>query len=218
MKLESEGLLISLRPFDEHNAIGHVFSRDYGIISGMMRGALVGKKNVPLVGQVGAVSWNARLDSALGVFHWEAERNLAAPIMMNAKTLGFMNSAFDLLLNLLPEREAYPNLYPETLDMLRALAMKPGACNDFYLAWEVCLLRELGYALNLTRCSGCGKTENLNYLSPRTGRAVCDDCAAPYLTRLYKLPISLATTFRFLENICLQQDAKIPQSRVILNS
>ena len=218
MKLESEGILISLRPFDEHNAVASVFTLDYGIISGMMRGALSGAKNKPLVGQVGMVSWNARLDSALGVFHWESERNLAAPIMMNPKTLGFMNAVFDLSLNLLPEREAYLNLYNETLNALRKFALDPDSAPDVYLSWEVCFLRELGYALNLTRCSGCGKTENLNYLSPRTGRAVCDDCAAPYVNRLYKLPLSLLTTFRFIENICVQQDAKIPQSRIVLNS
>lgn len=216
MKLDSVGILISLRPFDEHNAIACVFSSDFGVISGMMRGAFSGTKNKPLVGQVGTVSWNARLDSALGVFHWESERNLAAPIMMNPKTLCFMNSMFDLLLNLLPEREAYPNLYNKTLNTLQKFSLMPDSVSDIYLSWEIFLLQELGYALNLTRCSGCGKTENLNYLSPRTGRAVCDDCAAPYLNRLYKLPLSLLTTFRFIENICAQQGAKIPQSRIAL--
>lgn len=216
MKLETEGILISLQPFDEHNAIAHVFSRDWGVISGMMRGALSATKNRPLVGQFGSVSWNARLDSALGVFHWEAERNLVVTIMMNSELLCFINSAFGLILNLLPERESYPNLYQETLNMISGLAMNPDSAHTVYLSWEVSLLRELGYALDLTRCSGCGKTENLNYLSPRTGRAVCDDCAAPYLSKLYKLPLTLNTTYRFIENICAQQGAKIPQFRIVL--
>ena len=94
MKLESVGILIALRPFDEKNAIAQIFTREYGVMSGMLRGAVVARTNRPLVGQVGSVSWNARLDSALGVFHWDAEKNLSAPIMMRPDLLPFMNAMF----------------------------------------------------------------------------------------------------------------------------
>lgn len=217
MKLESDGILISLRPFDEVNAVAVVFSRGYGIMSGVMRGALVAKKDKPLVGQVGAVSWGARLDSALGVFHWEPEKNMAAPVLQNAKCLGFMNSAFDLIANLLPERESYQKLYDSTLVLLKKLAVSDNAEQE-YLNWEICLLGELGYALDLTCCSGCGRRENLNFLSPRTGRAVCDDCAAPYVSRLYRLPIDLGTTYKFLQNICMAMDVKMPNFRAVLQT
>lgn len=215
MKLESVGILIALRPFDEKNAVAQIFTREYGVMSGMLRGAISTRANKPLVGQVGSVSWSARLDSALGVFHWEAEKNLAAPIMQNANLLSFMNAAFDLIGAMLPEREPYPNLYDETIKMLTTLGGKsvPG---DEYLRWEIIFLRELGYALDLTHCSGCGRTENLSYLSPKTGRAVCNDCAAPYINKLYKLPITLDITLRFLENVCLTQGAKVPQFRTML--
>ena len=78
MKLESEGILISLKPFNEKDAVGRIFTRDFGVLGGMLKGGVVAKKNKPLIGQVGAVAWNARLDSQLGTFHWEAEKNLAA--------------------------------------------------------------------------------------------------------------------------------------------
>ena len=217
MKLESDGILISLRPFDEVNAVAIIFSREYGIMSGMMRGALVATKNKPLVGQVGSVSWNARLDSAMGVFHWESEKNLAVPLMANAESLSFMNAAFDLIANLLPERESYEKLYDATLVLLKGLTGTVDT-KKYYLDWEVCLLSELGYALDFTRCSGCGRHENLNFLSPRTGRAVCDDCAAPYVSRLYRLPVDLETTYKFLENICVTQGVKMPQFRAILKT
>ncbi len=70
MKLESNGILIGLRPFNERDAIARVFTRDFGVLVGMMRGANVAKKNRPLVGQVGAATWNARLDSHLGIFNY----------------------------------------------------------------------------------------------------------------------------------------------------
>jgi len=215
MKLDSVGLLISLRPFDEKNAIGAIFSRDHGVMSGVLRGAVVATKNKPLVGQVGNVSWNARLDSALGVFHWEAEKNLGAAIMVKPRALACMNAAFDLISCFLPERENYEKLYDSTVNLLQRLGGE-NESDNVYLDWEMDLLRDLGYALDLRRCSGCGTTENLSYLSPKTGRAVCVDCAAPYLDKVYSLPITLNTTFRFLENICLQQDAKLPRSRLFL--
>ena len=216
MKLESVGILIGLRPFDEKNAIAQIFSREHGVMSGMMRGTIAARTNRPLVGQVGSVSWNARLDDALGVFHWEPEKNLSAPIMINANLLPFMNSAFSLIAGLLPERESYEHLYDETIHMLSALP-DTSASTDEYLNWEINLLRELGYALDLTHCSGCGGTQNLHYLSPKTGRAVCANCAAPYINKLYKLPVTLNTTLRFLENICATVGAPVPQFRLMLN-
>lgn len=213
MKLESDGILISLRPFGERDCVARVFTSDFGIMCGMMRGAQIARKNKPLVGQVGAVSWVARLDSQLGAFHWDAEKNLATEIMFLAQPLQFMNSAFALISALVPEREKYGALYVQTLDLLKNL---PDAPVDAYLEWEIGLLRELGYALNLSSCSGCGGHENLMYLSPRTGRAVCEKCAAPYVSRLYKLPVNLNVTRCFLERACATQGVDLPTVRMML--
>lgn len=213
MKIESDGILIAIKPVNERDALGHIFTRDNGILVGMLRGAMVAKKNIPLVGQIGCATWNARLDSQLGVFHWDAEKNIGARVLMFPNALMFMNSALDLLNTLLPEREAYVNLYQNTVMLLEQLAV--GNVNA-YLDWEIGLLRELGYALDLSKCSGCGGVESLEYLSPRTGRAVCTNCAQPYLAKLYKLPVDLHTTLRFLDSVCLQQGVQIPLMRKML--
>lgn len=213
MVLESVGILISLRPFNERDAIAQIFTMDYGVVVGMLRGAVVAKKNKPLVGQVGNMTWNARLDSQLGVLHWGAEKNMVAELMVDAQKLMMMNSAFEILGTLLPERESFPVLYQDTINMLSELAKDiPNA----YLNWEIGLLRELGYALDLSHCSGCGVCNDLHYVSPRTGRAVCEKCAQPYLDKLYKMPVSLGMTYRFIENVCLQQGVKVPVSRSVL--
>ena len=210
MKLESNGIIISLRPFGEKDAVAHIFTENHGVLSGMLRGAGANSKNKPMVGQMGAVVWNARLDSQLGVFHFEAQKNLAIAAMMDSSKLAYINSMFALIETLLPEREAYPNLYNATLKTLTDINA------DSYLQWELCLLRDLGYALDLSHCSGCGRADNLIYLSPRTGRAVCGDCGEPYVDKLFKLPINLHTTLRFLENVCRQQDVVMPQFRNFL--
>ena len=214
MQIETSGILINMRPFSERDMIAHIFTRDNGVLVGMLRGGAVAKKNKPLVGQFGTVSWNARVDSQLGVFHFESEKNLAAPLMLNGDLLKIMNAVFALIYTLIPERESYEHLYQRTLILLQNLASE-SAPYDTYLKWEIDLLSDLGYALDLTKCSGCGRTDDLIYLSPRTGRAVCASCGVPYMDKLYKLPINLNITKRFISGVCTAQGAEIPMARKI---
>ena len=215
MQIETTGILINMRPFSERDVVAHIFTRDNGVLVGMLRGAVAAKKNKPLIGQCGNVSWNARLDSQLGVFHWEAEKNLSVPLMLNPDLLKLMNAAFALIYTLVPERESYEHLYNQTLDLLQNLA-NTDSPYEKYLQWEMVLLGELGYALDLTKCSGCGRTDSLIYLSPRTGRAVCADCGEPYKDKLYKLPISLDITERFVQLVCNTQGVDFPLARKFL--
>ena len=215
MKLETVGILIDIKPLSERDSLARIFTRDYGVMIGVMRGAVIAKKNRPLIGQAGAVSWNARLDSQLGVFHWEASRNMAALIMADFSRLAMMNAAFALIGALLPERERYDTLYNQTVEFINILS----GCRDVvgeYLGWEINFLREIGYALDLSACAGCGKHDSLNYLSPRTCRAVCDACAAPYIERLYRLPMTLDVAVRLIERVCAAQGADMPVARRIL--
>lgn len=215
MKLESDGILIGIQPIGERDSVAHIFSHDYGMLHGIMRGAQVVRKNRALVGQVGFVAWNARLDSQLGAFHWEAGQNLSARFMDDMHSLACMNAAFALLDSLLPERESYANLYDLTDAFLRTMSHENAS--EQYLDWEIGLLRELGYALDLSHCSGCGCDDNLNFLSPKTGRAVCDNCAAPYINKLYRLPITLDTTLRFIASVCANSGIDIPSARLYLS-
>lgn len=216
MKLESVGILVKLTPYGERDSIARIFTRDYGVMCGMVKGAQVARKNRALVGQVGNVSWNARLDSHLGTFHWEAEKNLSVDLFNSYDSLKFMNSALSLIDALLSEREKYENLYLKTLELFQNLSTRKIAPEKTYLNWEIFLLKELGYALNLSRCSGCGGRRNLDYISSRTGRAVCEKCAAPYMNKVFKLPLTLDITRHFLENICFSQGTQLPQARRML--
>lgn len=214
MKFESDGILISVKPFGERDVIAKFFSRDCGMLCGMIKGGAKNKKNPPLVGCAGHAVWTARLDSQLGALHWEIGKNLSIKFLNNSELLSFMNSAFALLDVLVPEREIYTQLYDDTIDLLYSLGDTGDM--DEYLKWEINLLAHLGYAVDLSHCSGCGGTTNLNFLSPRTARAVCDKCAQPYLDKLYRLPMNLNTTMRFLENICAQQGIALPYFRKII--
>lgn len=216
MKLESVGILINMRPIGERDSVARIFTPDFGVICGVMRAAQIAKKNRPLVGQFGTMTWNARLDTQLGTFHWEPERNMASALMTSPHALGMMNSAFALVSTMLPERERYPHMYNATIALMDKLSTTNAT--HAYLDWETELLREMGYGLNLSACSGCGTHENLEYISPRTGRAVCATCGAPYANKLYKMPLDLDITRKFIEHICVSQGAEIPLARRLLTS
>jgi len=203
MKLESEGIIIELRPFGERDFLGRVFTGDFGVLCGIFKAGQVAKTK-PLAGQFGKAAWNARLDSQLGAFHFENEKNLLAHIFGSAEKLKYANACFDLLSKFLPERERYGRLFAETIRLLS----DPTAAE--YLEWELCLLSELGYGLALEKCGNCGKTDGLKYISPKTGRAICESCGRDWGNKLLNLPPDLTTTKYFLEGIaelpCLAQN------------
>ncbi|MDR2268581.1 MAG: DNA repair protein RecO [Rickettsiales bacterium] len=201
MKLESAGIIIELKPFAERDSVGRVFTSDFGILGGIFKAGQIAKTK-PLLGQFGRIAWNARLDSHLGSFHFENEKNLIAGFFSSTEKLGRVNACFALLSLLLPEREKYAKLYGETIKMLAMPEM------ENYLMWELSLLAELGYGLSLDKCGNCGTSENLKYISPKTGRTICEKCGAPHRNKLFELPIDLNTTKYFLEQI-----SELPASR-----
>ena len=90
----------------------------------------------------------------------------------------------------LPERDAHPALYARTLELVQAL----GAAADWparYAAWELALLAELGFGLDLERCAVTGGAEDLVWVSPKSGRAVSREAGAPWAERLLPLPAFL---------------------------
>ena len=184
-----------MKPFGERDLLGRVFTHDFGVLCGIFKAGQVAKQK-PLIGQYGRASWSARLDSQLGALHFESEKNLIAALFAKPGRVKYANACFALLSALLPERERYEKLYAQTLRLFDA------AGKDFdYLAWELILLSELGYGLAPDRCGNCGAAENLKYISPKSGRAICESCGAPFREKLFALPLSLEITKYFLSQI-----------------
>lgn len=205
MRLESVGIIIELCPFGDRDLLGRVFTDDFGVLCGIFKAGQIAKTR-PLTGQYGKVAWNARLDSQLGAFHFENDKNLLASIFNNPPKLQYANACFALLSTFLPEREKYKKLFDETM-----LLCTKEMDSDEYLEWELTLLSELGYGLALDRCGNCGGTENLKYISPKTGRAICETCGYDLRARLFTMPINLDTTKYFLGQI-----AELPACRKII--
>ena len=191
MDWRETGLLLARRRHGENAAIIEVFTRDHGRHAGIVRGG-TSRRMTPVLepGNQVDVSWRARLEDHLGTYTVEPVQSRAAALMADRLTLAGLNALTSLLTFALPEREPYPNLYDGTLavlDMLGASPFWPIA----YLRWEMSLLEDLGFGLDLSACAVTGETENLVYVSPKSGRAVSAAGAGKWKTKLLPLTPAL---------------------------
>jgi len=188
MDWRDEGVLISVRRHGETSAIIEVFTGEHGLHAGVVRGG-TSRKLAPHL-QPGAqldVAWRARLEDHLGSYVVEPRRSRAAGVMANQLSLAGLNAICALVSFAFAERQSHPGLYARTVtlfDLLAATDAWPLA----YLRWEVALLEELGFALDLGKCAVTGSRENLKYVSPKSGRAVSVEGAGEWADRLLPLP------------------------------
>ncbi len=192
MDWRDEGILLSMRPHGETSAIVEVLTAGHGRHMGVVRGGASHKMAAMLQPGTGlALEWRARLDNHIGSFTVEP-RTSRAHLLADRLALAGLTSACALLRAALPEREPHPGLYPVTLALFDSLG-GPGWIST-YLRWEVRLLEELGFGLDLTVCAVTGATEGLAFVSPKTGRAVTRAGAGDWAERLLPLPQGLAGT------------------------
>lgn len=185
MEWRDEGVLLSVRKHGESAAIIEMFTAAHGRHAGLVHGG--GSRRMAPVLQPGnqlALDWRARLDDQLGTFHVEPIRSRS--VLQDRLALAGLNAVCAMLRVTLPEREAHPALFHATMPLLDTLGAV-GWGTD-YLRWEMRLLEEIGFGLDLTRCAVTGSADDLAYVSPRTGRAVSRGGAGDWADRLLPLP------------------------------
>ncbi len=195
MNWSDEGVVLSVKSHGETAAIAELLTRGHGRHFGLVHGGQ-GRKLRPVL-QVGNhidVTWKGRLEENLGFFTVELRKGYAAAAMQDAAALNGLTSLCALS-RLLPERDPHPNHFEITLFVL-------GYLDDIdvwpalYVRWELSLLRELGFGLDLTSCAATGATDNLIWVSPKSGRAVSASAGEPYRDRLLRLPPFLTGAYR----------------------
>ncbi|MCE9521185.1 MAG: DNA repair protein RecO [Alphaproteobacteria bacterium] len=194
MEWSDEAIILGLRPLGENGAILEALTREHGRHLGLVRGASSKRiKGTLERGNAVKVQWRARLDQQLGSFTVELAAARAAHFFDDALKLAGLSSACAVAAATLPERENHTRVY-EALDaLLNTLAITPSPdwVTD-YVRFEVVLLEDLGFGLDLASCAATGVTDRLTHVSPKTGRAVSEGAAAPYRARLLVLPAFLA--------------------------
>ena len=187
MEWTDEGVLLSMRLHGESSAIVEMFTAAHGRHLGVVRGGASRRMAAMLQpGSQLALRWRARLDDHLGVFTVEPLAARAG-IMADALALAGLNSICALLHVALPEREAHLPLWRTTMVLLARLEARLDWVPD-YLRWEMLLLDELGFGLDLATCAVTGSREDLAYVSPKSGRAVSRGGAGDWAARLLPLP------------------------------
>jgi DNA repair protein RecO (recombination protein O) len=191
MEWTDEGTIIGLKAHGESAVILEVMTRRHGRHLGLVRGGRSRKAQGALQpGNSVALTWRARLDEHLGEYKVElltshAARLIAAPVAL------YGLATIAALLRLLPERDPHPGLH-EALGVLIAHLDAVELAPALIIRFELAMLAELGFGLDLARCAVTGSPDDLGHVSPKSGKAVSRKAAEPYLDRLLKLPAFLA--------------------------
>src|SRR4051812_14447861 len=187
MQWISSGLLIGVRRHGETSVIAEVMVAQHGRTLGLIRGGRSTKLAATLQpGNTVQVTWRARLEEHLGTFAVELIDARAADLIADRTRL-YASQLVCEHLRLLPERD------PHDLLLGRAVDLLDDGQDRHHLAielarFELILLDELGFGLDLSACAVTGQTDDLTHVSPKTGRAVSRDPAKPYCDRLLRLP------------------------------
>ena len=188
MDWTDEGIVLASRRHGESSAVVQLLTRDHGRHAGLARGGRGARgRGVYQPGNLLSVQWRARLAEHLGAFTCELSRGYAAQVLDDPQRLAALSSACAVAEAALPERHPYPALYAGFIALLEALVSSP-VWPAVYARWELGLLDELGFGLDLTSCASTGATDELIYVSPKSGRAVSRQAGEPYRDKLLPLP------------------------------
>jgi DNA repair protein RecO (recombination protein O) len=190
MEWTDEGIVLGVRRHGEANAILEVMTHAHGRHLGLVRGG-AGSRMRPVLQPGNAVraTWRARLDEHLGHYVVEGLRLRAAALLDVSHALyGVTHLA--ALCRLLPERDPHPLVYADLVAMLDRID-DPVVIAVAVARFELKLLAELGFGLDLDRCAATGEAGDLGYVSPKSGRAVSRRAGEPWHDRLLRLPAFL---------------------------
>lgn len=191
MQWADEGIVLGVRRHGEGNAIVELMTQAHGRHLGLVRGG-AGSRLRPVLqpGNAVGVTWRARLDEHLGHFAIEGLRLRAAHAFACAHA-AYAITYLAALTRLLPERDPHPAVHA-ALETILERVEDGAALAPAVVRFELLLLAELGFGLDLARCAATGTAEDLAYVSPRSGRAVSRAAGAPWRERLLRLPPFLA--------------------------
>jgi DNA repair protein RecO (recombination protein O) len=188
MRWSDDAIVLSVRRHGENSLLAHLLTREHGRHAGLVRGGQRPKTRVVFeVGNRLLVTWSARLSDNLGILVGELAHGYAAALIAAPVRLAGLAAAAALADAALPEREPHETSHRGLVALLDALEADRGWM-PAYVRWELDLLADLGFGLDLARCAATGVTGGLVYVSPNSGRAVSETAGAPYRERLLRLP------------------------------
>ena len=192
MEWSDTGIVLSARRHGESAAVVSLLTERHGRHAGLVHGAR-GRRGRGLYqpGNTLAARWQARLPEHLGRYTCELERAQSSMLLDDAPRLAALAAVCALAEATLPERHPYPQVFGALRNLIDTLEAG-GRWAEAVVRWELALLGELGFGLDLAACAATGATHDLAYVSPRSGRAVSREAGAAYAEKLLPLPPFLA--------------------------
>jgi DNA repair protein RecO (recombination protein O) len=190
MEWTDEAVVLGARRHGEANVILEVLTRTHGRHLGLVRGGAGSRMRAILQpGNSASVIWRARLDEHLGHFSVEGLRLRAGELLTTRHAI-FALTHLAALVRLLPERDPHEGVF-ETLEALLDHLDAPAHAAALAVQFELLMLSELGFGLDLSACASTGATTDLVFVSPKSGRAVSRTAGEPWRDRLLRLPCFL---------------------------
>ena len=190
MEWTDDGIILGVRRHGESSAIVELLTRGHGRHLGLVRGG-ASKRLRPLLQPGNSVTavWRARLDEHLGYYQVEGTRMRAAALLASSHAVyGVTHLA--ALARLLPERDPHEDIY-QMLDRILDDFDDVGQAAVHLIKFELAMLTELGFGLDLANCAATGATVDLVYVSPKSGGAVSRQAGEPWRDKLLRLPAFL---------------------------
>jgi DNA repair protein RecO (recombination protein O) len=187
MQWTDEGIVLGVKRHGEGSAILELMTRAHGRHLGLVRGG-AGSRLRPILqpGNRVSATWRARLDEHLGNFTVEGLELAAASFLAVAQAV-YGVTHLGALCRLLPERDPHPQIYA-ALDQVLDGIIDAWAAGPNVARFELQILSELGFGLDLDSCAATGTTLELTYVSPKSGRAVSRAAGLPWQDKLLRLP------------------------------
>lgn len=191
MEWSDDAIVLSVRRHGESGTILEALTRTQGRHLGLVRGGTSRRlKSLLQPGNSVRLQWRARLSEHLGNFTAELDRARAGALMDNREALTGLNAFTAIACATLPERSPHHGPIYAASEILLDGMLEDGLAHwgALYVRWEAGLLKSLGFGLDLSQCAATGTTDDLTYVSPKSGRAVSAEAGAPYAARLFALP------------------------------
>ena len=187
MEWTDEGIVLGTRKHGEANAILELMTREHGRHLGLVRGG-AGSRLRPVLqpGNSVGVTWRARIDEHLGHYLVEGLTLRAAALLSCAHAV-YGITYLAALCRLLPERDPHPEVFAELNLVLEQIDERILAA-ALVARFELSLLADLGFGLDLSECAATGVGSELVYVSPKSGRAVSRAAGQPWRDKLLPLP------------------------------
>ena len=205
MDWTDQAFVLGARRHGENSAVVQLLTLNHGRHAGLINGHVsLSKRGLTEPGNFVEATWRGRLPEHLGRVKLEIIKSYSSLFLNDPGRLAALSSACAVAEMVLPERQIYPGVFHATHVLMDSLINND---NDIwpvvYVHWELGLLKEIGFGLDLLTCAATGVKTNLTYVSPKSGRAVSQDAGLEYHSKLLSLPAFLLDSHTNNSNILI---------------